>query len=146
MPRLKYDYALIRVVPRVERGELMNAGAIVYCRERRFLGARVWLDRARLALLAPGLDLVEVQAQLELILAVAEGGPEAGALGELSQVERFRWLTSPRSTVVQISPVHPGLCADPAEFRRAYVTYLLRRLEAAPVFLEEALHARSLLV
>ena len=108
-----FDYAIVRIVPEVEREEFINAGVILRCRERRFLAARVDLDRERLRVLAPGLDLEMVQAELDLIPLVCAGGPTAGPLGELSQAERFRWLTSPRSTTVQVSPVHCGLCDDP---------------------------------
>jgi hypothetical protein len=115
MPDLcSFDYAVVRIVPRVEREEFINAGVIVYCRQRRYLGCRVWLDQARLAALAPGLEPALVQAHLDLIPRLCGGGAQAGVLGELSLVERFRWLTSPRSTVIQISPVHAGLCLDPA--------------------------------
>ncbi len=114
MPDLcSFDYAVVRVVPRVEREEFLNAGVILYCRELRYLGARIHLDGERLAALAPELDREAVAAELELIPRICAGGPRAGPLGALRQAERFRWLTSPRSTVVQASPVHPGLCADP---------------------------------
>ena len=108
-----FDYAIVRIVPLVEREEFVNAGVILPCRERRFLAARVALDRARLRALSPSLDLEMLQAELDLIPLVCAGGPAAGPLGELSQAERFRWLTSPRSTTVQVSPVHCGLCDDP---------------------------------
>ncbi len=115
MPDLcSFDYAVIRVVPHVEREEFLNAGVILYCRDRRFLAARIQLDVARLAAMAPDADAAAIQAHLDLIPRICRGGPELGALGELSQVERFRWLSSPRSTVIQLSDVHPGLCADPA--------------------------------
>jgi len=108
-----FDYAIVRIVPLVEREEFVNAGVILPCRERRFLAARVALDRARLRALSPSLDLEMLQAELDLIPLVCAGGPAAGPLGELSQAERFRWLTSPRSTTVQVSPVHCCLCDDP---------------------------------
>ncbi len=114
MPELcEFDYAVVRVVPQVEREEFINAGVILFCRERRFLQARVRLVAARLAALAPQLDAAAVQAQLDLIPRICAGGEDAGALGQLSQAERFRWLTSPRSTTIQVSPAHCGLCADP---------------------------------
>ncbi len=116
MPALSsFDYAVVRVVPRVEREEFLNAGVILFCRERRFLVARIRLDPARLAMLAPDLDPATVQTYLDLIPRICAGGPEAGALGELSQVERFRWLTSPHSTVIQVSEVHCGLCTEPQQ-------------------------------
>jgi hypothetical protein len=108
-----FDYAVVRIVPRVEREEFLNAGVILYCRERRYLGARIKLDPLRLAALAPDLDMGMLQAQLDLIPRICAGGPDIEPLDEMNQVERFRWLTSPRSTVVQVSPVHAGLCADP---------------------------------
>jgi Protein of unknown function (DUF3037) len=115
MPALSsFDYAIIRVVPRVEREEFVNVGAIVHCRERPFLGARIALDRGRLAALAPDLDLAEIQAHLDAIVRISEGGPAAGPIGRLSQTERFHWLVAPRSTVIQTSPVHSGLTDDPA--------------------------------
>jgi hypothetical protein len=109
-----FDYAIVRIVPRVEQEEFINAGVILFCRERRYLAARLQLDAARLAAFAPELDPAIVQAHLDLIPRICVGGRAGGPLAKLSLVERFRWLTSPRSTVVQISPVHAGLCSDPA--------------------------------
>jgi hypothetical protein len=114
MPALSpFDYAVLRVVPHVEREEFINVGVILFCRSLCFLKACIKLDVGRLTALAPELDLAKVQAQLDLIPRICAGGPEAGPLGELDQSERFHWLTAPRSTTIQISPVHPGLCADP---------------------------------
>lgn len=110
----EFDYAVIRVVPHVERDEFLNVGIILYCRALRFLEAYYHLDTARLGVLAPDLDLAETRAQLEVIPLICKGGSSAGALGELSQEERWKWLTSPRSTTIQVSPAHPGLCEDPA--------------------------------
>jgi hypothetical protein len=112
--RSSFDYAIIRVVPRVEREEFMNAGAILLCRTRSFLEARVELDTARLMAFAPWLDLAEVREHLDAIPLICTGGPEAGPIGSLSQSERFHWLVAPRSTIIQTSPVHSGLCTDPA--------------------------------
>lgn len=115
MPALKsFDYAIVRVVPHVERGERINVGAILFCRELAFLGARVVFDVPRLVALSPDLDLAGVQAHLDVIPRVCQGGDEAGPIGRLAQAERFHWLVAPRSTVVQPSCVHSGLCADPA--------------------------------
>jgi hypothetical protein len=115
MPDLcAFDYAVVRVVPRVEREEFVNAGVILFCRARHFLAARIKLDEARLLAMAPGIDLECVRTHLNLIPLICDGGAQAGPLSHLSQVERFRWLTSPRSTVIQVSPVHGGLCLDPA--------------------------------
>jgi hypothetical protein len=109
-----FEYALVRVVPYPEREEFLNAGAILYCRARRYLEARIELDAGRLMALAPELDVEMVLAQLDLIPRICAGGAGAGPIGQLSQADRFRWLTSPRSSTIQISPVHGGLCADPA--------------------------------
>ena len=111
-----FDYAIIRVVPSVEREEYINAGVILFCPERSFLGARVELDAARLAALYPRCNAQMVRAQLDLIPQISEG---AGPIGRLSLSERFHWLVSPRSTVIQVSPVHCGLCADPAAMLEA---------------------------
>ena len=108
-----YDYAIIRVVPRVERGEFLNAGVILYCRTLQYLAAAIDLDRARLAALAPDLDPAEVLAHLDMIPLICRGGPGAGPIGALSLAERFHWLVAPRSTVVQTSPVHSGICDNP---------------------------------
>jgi hypothetical protein len=110
-----FDYAIVRVVPRVERGEFINVGAILFCRTRRFLAARVELDVARLHALAPDVDLAEVERHLALFPLVAEGGESAGPIGKLPLAERFHWLVAPRSTIIQCSPVHAGLCMDPDE-------------------------------
>jgi hypothetical protein len=109
-----YEYALLRVIPRVDRGEVINAGVVLYCQGLDFLGARTVLDEARLAALDPGTDPAAVRAALEAVVAVCDGAPAAGpaATGPLGM--RFRWLTAPKSTVVQPGPVHGGLTADPA--------------------------------
>lgn len=108
-----FDYAVIRVVPAVERGEFINAGVILFCRTRRFLDACVELNRPRLAALAPaGFDIDAAEAHLALIPAIARG---AGPIGALPQADRFHWLTAPRSTVIQPSVIHCGRCVDPAE-------------------------------
>ena len=109
-----FDYAVVHVVPRVERGEFVNAGVILFCRELRFLGARVALDEERLQSLAPWLDLEEVREHLAVIPLVTTGSPEAGPIGRLDLPSRFHWLVAPRSTIIQTSPVHSGLCSDPA--------------------------------
>jgi hypothetical protein len=116
VPGHSFDYAVVRVVPRVERGEFMNAGVILYCRARDYLAARVRLDRARLAAFAPSaeLDLEALDRALALIPRLCAGEPGAGPIAALPQAERFHWLVAPRSTVAQVSPVHAGLCVDPA--------------------------------
>jgi hypothetical protein len=112
--RSAYEYAVIRLVPRVERGEYINVGVVLFCRTRRFLDARISLAPERLAILAPDVDLDAVAEHLNRIPLICSGGADAGPIGELPPHERFRWLTAPRSTILQPSPVHAGLCADPA--------------------------------
>src|SRR5690242_12711194 len=109
-----FDYALVRVVPRVERGECLNAGVILFCRTRRFLAARVELDVDRLLALDPRADRDEIARHLATIPRIAAGEADGGPIAQLSQTERFHWLVSPSSAIVQSSPVHSGLCADPA--------------------------------
>jgi hypothetical protein len=105
-----FDYAVIRVVPRVEREEFVNAGVIVFCPERRFLGARIRLDETRLISLWPEADVEMVREHLAAIERVCAGDPSGGPIAKLSQRERFHWLTSPRSTAIQPGPVHTGVC------------------------------------
>ena len=109
-----YDYTVVRVVPRVERQEFVNAGVILLCRTLRFLDCRIALDRERLRAIHPDCDAEMIQAQLDLIPPICAGGAAAGTLGELDRAERFRWLAATRSTVVQAAPIHSGLCTDPA--------------------------------
>jgi hypothetical protein len=114
-----FEYAALRVIPRVERGECINAGVVLYCQADGFLGARVHLDADRLKALDPYADLEAVRAHLEAVHSVCAGGPEAGAVGRLPLRERFGFLVAPRSTVVQPSAVHTGLTDDPeAELKR----------------------------
>jgi hypothetical protein len=108
-----YSYAIIRVVPRVERGEFVNAGVILFAPELRFLAARVALYPARIRALAPETDVALIERHLQTFQAVAEGRPEGGPIAALPQSDRFHWLTAPRSTAIQTSPVHPGRCSDP---------------------------------
>ena len=123
-----FEYAILRVVPRVERGEFINAGVVLYCQADGFLGARVYLDPDRLMTLDPGADLEAVRAHLEAVRPVCAGSPEAGSVGRLPIGERFGRLVAPRSTVVQPSPVHTGLTDDPeAELER-----LLRSMVLPP--------------
>jgi hypothetical protein len=112
--RASYDYALVRIVPRVERGECINVGVVLFCRTRAFLGARIALDEARLTAFFPSANIEGIRDELLAIAKIAEGDGEAGPIAALSQAERFHWLVSPRSTIVQPSPVHSGLCDDPA--------------------------------
>jgi hypothetical protein len=108
-----YDFAAIRVVPRVDREEFLNAGAIVFCRTLKYLGARVTVDEARLTALWPDLDISAVREHLELIPRICAGNPDAGPIAALPLSERFHWLVSPRSTIIQLSPVHSGVCSSP---------------------------------
>jgi hypothetical protein len=109
-----FDYAIVRVVPRVDRDELINVGVILHCAERGFLGCALALDEARLRALAPELDVAAVARHLDGVRALCAGDPAAGPIAALSVSERFHWLTAPRSTVVQTSPIHPGRCDDPS--------------------------------
>lgn len=109
-----YDYALIRVVPRVDRGEFINAGVVLSCPSLDFLEACVVVEPARLAALDSSGDLESIQGHLDAIVRICRGGPSAGPVGELPQRGRFHWLVSPRSTVIQMSAVHTGRTVDPA--------------------------------
>ena len=111
---LSFDYAVLRVVPRVDREEFVNAGIILFCLERQFLAARVALDAARVRALHPAADLEAIERHLAVIPRIAAGAPDAGPIAALSLRERFHWLVAPRSTMIQLSPVHTGLCEDPA--------------------------------
>jgi hypothetical protein len=124
--RSAFQYAILRVVPSIERGECLNVGVALLCPQRKFVGARVALDEARLAALATALDPAEVRPALDAIVAVAEGDPSAGPLAQLSPSERFGWLAAPASTIIQPSAIHTGLCTDPAEtLDRLFVTLVL---------------------
>jgi DUF3037 family protein len=113
--RKAFQYTILRVVPDVERGERLNVGVIVYSPERRFLGARVHIDAARLNALAPQLDPTELERHLQALAAIADGDPAGGPLAALPQSERFGALSAPSSTTVQPSEVHTGVCEDPAK-------------------------------
>jgi hypothetical protein len=108
-----FSYAILRLVPRVERGERFNVGVVLFCRQLGFLGLRVSLDEARLAALAPGVSAAEVREHLDALVSVAEGNPAAGAIASMPPSERFGWLVAPSSTIIQPSEVHTGLCEDP---------------------------------
>jgi hypothetical protein len=124
-----YEYAIIRVVPYVDREEFINVGVVLFARTVPFLGARIALDRARLLALDPMVDLVEVERQLALIPLICQGDRSGGPIAELSPAERFHWLVAPRSTVIQPSPVHAGLCEDP----QAALDALLDKMVRIPV-------------
>jgi hypothetical protein len=125
--REDFQYAIVRIVPRVERGEMLNAGVVLFCRRLKFLAARTELDEAALAALSPGCDADGLRTQLATIERVAAGDPAGGPIAELEPSERFHWLTAPASTIVQPSPVHTGLTADPAgELDRLFVQLVTR--------------------
>jgi hypothetical protein len=107
-----FDYAVVRVVPRVERQEFLNTGVIVLCRERRYLAAKVAVDEVRLCALWPPLEIEAIRQHTDAIVRICAGDSSAGPIAALSQSERFHWLTSPRSTIIQTSPVHTGICHD----------------------------------
>lgn len=128
MAREPFQYAVIRVVPRIEREEFVNVGVILFCRTRGYLAARIELDEGRLGALAPNAAGEELRDHLEAITRVAAGEANAGPIARLAQSERFHWLVAPSSTVIQTSPVHSGLCDDPEETLAA----LMVKLVAAP--------------
>jgi len=121
-----YDYAVIRVVPRVERQEFVNAGVIVLCSARDFLEARIELDERRLLALAPTADLGAIHRHLAGIPVICRGGDAAGPIGRLSTRARFDWLVAPRSTVIQTSAVHTGRCDDPARLIERLLDTMVR--------------------
>ena len=122
-----YDYAIVRVVPRVDRGEFVNAGIILSCDVERVLQASIELDEAALLALDAGVDLDLVRTSLATIPAICAGGADAGPIGKLSARERFHWLVSPKSTIVQTSPVHTGQCTDFHAALEHLVNRMIRR-------------------
>ena len=128
MPTMRsFDYAILRVVPRVEREEFVNAGVILFCSESDYLEARVELDRARVLALFPDADLALIDEHLQAVPRIASGGDGSGPIGKLSRRERFHWLVAPRSTVLQVSPVHSGLSDDPAGELTRLMTTVVRQ-------------------
>ena len=125
--REAFQYAALRIVPRVERGEAFNAGVVLFCRPLRFLGARTRLDDGLLEALAPGCDPAAVSPHLEAVERIAAGDPAGGPIAQLPQSERFHWLVAPASTIVQPGPVHTGLTGDPAgELARLFASLVER--------------------
>ena len=123
-----YDYSVVRVVPDVAREEFLNAGVVLFAKTHRALLSRIELDESRLLAMAPGADVDVIRAHLESIERICEGGEAAGPHAELSASERFHWLTAPRSTVIQLSPVHSGICDDPArEVERLFTRLVAER-------------------
>jgi len=122
-----YDYAIVRVVPHVERGEQVNVGVILSCADTDFLDARIEIDERALLAIDPNVDLAAVRTNLNVIPVVCRGGPEAGPIGLLPPRGRFRWLVAPRSTVIQPSPVHTGRTSDPAACLEHLMDRMVRR-------------------
>jgi len=122
-----FEYAVIRIVPRVEREEFLNAGVVLYCAKMKFLQARFDLDTQRLTALSDTLDLSEIKDYLCAFERICTGSKDAGPIGKLPMAERFRWLTATRSTVVQTSKVHPGFCNDPAEMLDRLYEQMVKR-------------------
>jgi len=122
-----YDYAIIRVVPRVERGEMINVGVVLSCPGADYLDAAVEVDEARLRALDETLDLDAIREHLGSIPAICHGGAAAGAIGSLPQRNRFHWLVSPRSTIIQMSAVHTGRTTDPAAALQRLMNTMVRR-------------------
>jgi hypothetical protein len=121
-----YDYAVLRVVPRVDREEFVNVGVIVSCPARGFLDARIELDERRLAALDATIDLEAVRTHLASIPIICAGGEKAGPIGRLSQRERFHWLVAPRSTIIQTSRVHTGRCTEPKDVLEHLLDVMVR--------------------
>jgi hypothetical protein len=121
-----YDYAVIRVVPRVEREEFVNVGVIVSCPAHDFLECRIELDEARVRALDPHVDMEAVRRYLQIIPLMCRGGEAAGAIGRLSPRERFHWLLAPRSTIIQMSAAHTGRCTDPPALLEHLVATMVR--------------------
>ena len=121
-----YSYTVVRVVPRVERGEFLNVGVVLFSRERDFLDARLEVDAQRLRALAPDVDLALVERHLAMFRAIALGEPEGGPIAALPRPERFHWLVSPRSTIIQMSPVHTGRTDDPAKALQRLIETMVR--------------------
>ncbi|MFF7312264.1 DUF3037 domain-containing protein [Streptomyces sp. NPDC008137] len=121
-----YEYTVLRVVPRVERGEYINAGVLVYCRAESYVGARTHLDEARLLALDPHADVAGVRAALRAVENICTGGPAAGQAAGDDAGRRFRWIVAPRSTIVQPGPVHTGLTTDPAAETERLLDLLVR--------------------
>jgi Protein of unknown function (DUF3037) len=138
-----YDYAIIRVIPRVEREEFVNVGVIVSCPAKGFLEARLELDEQRLLALDATLDIATVRDHLAAIPTICAGGEQAGPIGQLSQRERFHWLVAPRSTVIQISPVHTGCCKNPIAALEHLLDAMVRPCRAVSTTVETGLVGTS---
>jgi pyridoxamine 5'-phosphate oxidase len=152
--RSPFQYALLRVIPHLERGEALNAGVVVFCRPRRYLAVKVALDTGRLEALAPGVDPQPIRERLEMLVRIARGDADAGPIAQMDLSERFHWLVAPASTVIQAGPVHTGLSDDPdallerlfgslvalpdlGGMRRSYEQAALDEADLAPTWLEQ---------
>ena len=125
--RKSYEYAVFRIVPYVERQEFINAGVILFCRPLNFLDVLIDFELERLRTFAPQADLKMIRSQLKAIQAVGAGSDDTDAVSGMTQSERFSWLTSPSSTVIQISPVHSGVCTDPGETLKELFDFFVKR-------------------
>lgn len=121
-----YDYAIVRVVPKVEREEFINVGVIVSCPAKGFLEARIGMDEQRLMAIARTMDLESIRTHLATITVICAGGEQAGPIGQLSQRERFHWLVAPRSTIIQTSPTHSGTCHEPSDLMEHLLETMVR--------------------
>lgn len=123
--RVTFEYAVIRVLPKVEREEFVNVGVILFSKRKKFLGVKIHVDESKLLALSPELDLVQIKEYLAAWEKVCEGAPEGGRIGEMELPSRFRWLTANRSTMIQSSPTHTGMCTDPEEvLAKAFELYV----------------------
>jgi hypothetical protein len=127
-----YSYAVVRIVPRVEREEFLNVGVILFAREQSFLNARIELDPDRLRALAPDVDVEAIERHLRTVLAICAGMPDGGPVAALPAAERFHWLVSPRSTMLQTSPVHVGRSEDPRRALDDLLEARVRRPASGP--------------
>lgn len=122
-----YDYAVVRVVPDVQRGEFINCGVIVFCRTKKYLAAEVAFDDARLLAIAPEIDLIDARRHLEVIPRICAGDSTAGPIAGLSQSERFNWLIAPRSAMIQMSSVHSGIADDPTQVLKKLMSSMVKQ-------------------
>jgi hypothetical protein len=123
--RFLFEYAIIRIVPRVEREEFLNVGIVLYCKERKYLNTKFSINKERLNALCAEMDCTEVEAHLQSFEKISAGEKEGGAIAALDMASRFRWLTATRSTIIQTSKVHPGFCEDPNETIEKLYTQLV---------------------
>lgn len=125
--RVSFEYAIVRLVPRVEREEFINVGVIVHCHDRDYLAARIELDEARIVALAGDIDIPFIEQHLAAIVDICKGGEDSGPIGKLPMRERWHWLTAPRSTIIQTSQAHAGLCESPEDWPDRLLDRMVRR-------------------